>query len=432
MDGRRWAEGKAYAEAAVAIQRIARGRAARRAAIRKKLHTVTGNALVVMLESVRLSSEHAAASARISNDLDRLPVLVPSMAAGNALSDRVAAAKDAAFVLCEAQGANATKAFALVESTDIAARAEALLREMLAAEALETGTVYPLLAIVSNLPTLGGTAGEQLLTASGCLSLMVDCLSHADVGVQHYATSAVCSMAHDAHTVDLLARGGGGARLEALLLESDDRHIASSALMALDKVRTTAGGVDLPWARERRALSERSALTDLDQRRRVASTQIQKWARGFLGRTALRRELNRQATAMRAAARVQAHARGRHARRAFVERRRRSQSARAQLAGTRARRALRAAAMAALLGPTLRRKAVQRRASERAFADLARADEQRLLDATARAAGLAPANDPRHGRGPPAGASGGRVLEEVRAIWQAVAPLSPSCFLARA
>jgi len=301
MDGRRWAEGKAYAEAAVAIQRIARGRAARRAAIRKKLHTVTGNALVVMLESVRLSSEHAAASARISNDLDRLPVLVPSMAAGNALSDRVAAAKDAAFVLCEAQGANATKAFALVESTDIAARAEALLREMLAAEALETGTVYPLLAIVSNLPTLGGTAGEQLLTASGCLSLMVDCLSHADVGVQHYATSAVCSMAHDAHTVDLLARGGGGARLEALLLESDDRHIASSALMALDKVRTTAGGVDLPWARERRALSERSALTDLDQRRRVASTQIQKWARGFLGRTALRRELNRQATAMRAA-----------------------------------------------------------------------------------------------------------------------------------
>jgi hypothetical protein len=195
-----WSE----AEAATAVQRIARGRYARQGTERKRVHTLVGTELLTMLEGVRLYHDSVVMSARVAHNLDRLPELVPSLSREYDMERRTEAAKEVALVLCEVQGDNADKAFRLVQTSSVAHFAVQLAREVLAPP--NTSVLYPLFAILSNLPSLGGQQGEELLKTSGAFELLVDSLYSPDAGVQYYAVAAVSNMSHDLEANELIKK----------------------------------------------------------------------------------------------------------------------------------------------------------------------------------------------------------------------------------
>ena len=306
------------AQAAVVIQRIARGRAARRELFRRKLHTVTGGTLLEMLEGVRLYHTNAARSARVASNLEQLPDLVPRLSKEYDLEKRTSAAKDVAVVLCEAQGENALRAFRLIKSSSVAHFTNMLAREQL--EPPNTAVLYPLFAIMSNLPSLGGRPGEDLLKSSGCFELLVDCLFSKDGGVQYYAIAAVSNMSHDLEAVAIVKEKKATAQLEALL-DSPNRHVINFALKALENVNEVHGAFDFLFGAKKREIAERRSkmeaarikyrsLSDSHERRGLAALHVQKWARGRLSRRGMLDQVDSKAEMARAAVRIQAVARG--------------------------------------------------------------------------------------------------------------------------
>lgn len=324
--------------AAIQIQRIARGRAARRECFRKKLHTVTGATLLTMLEEVRLFHDHKERSDRIIKDLDNLPQLVPLLSNEHEMEKRTMAAKDISFVLCESQGEHAEKAFRLIQSTSVAHFVEKLAREQL--ETQNTAVLYPLLAIMSNLPALGAKQGEDLLKSSGCFELLIDCLYATDVGVQYYAVAAVSNMSHDLEAVQMVKSKKAQAQLEKLL-DSDNRHIVNFAIKALENVTEVQGAFSFLFKQKKRELAERKekmelarvkyrTLSDKDAKKKQAATQVQRWVKGHISRRGMVHQLEAKAEMVRAAIRIQAAARGKITRTKTSNARKRARALRLQ------------------------------------------------------------------------------------------------------
>jgi len=306
-------------DAAVTIQKIARGHAARREWRRKKLHTVAGEMLLDLLETTRFEAESVAKNARVSKDLDGIPGLAAMTTPYNDKEIRVKAVQDIAFVLCEVRGENEGKAFQLLKTTGIADILAPFAKDCLSPP--ETRVLYPIYAIMANLPSLGGEEGEDILLKSGGFEFLIDSLYSKDPGAQYYAVAGVSNMSHNVKAVTMVKDRKAQKQLESLL-DSNNRHIINFAIKALENVTEVQGAFDFLFFTKKKEIEDRKErielarqryqrLTDADTQKRFAASQIQKWVRGRLVRRTMSNAIDEKADMVRAAIRIQACARGR-------------------------------------------------------------------------------------------------------------------------